>query len=314
MTFKYKKMNLPLKGIIPPMVTPLLENLELDLNGLQNLVHHLMDGGVHGIFLLGTSGEGPSLSYGTRKQLITETCKIVKGKVPILVGITDTSFSGALEIGMHAKKEGADVLVVASPFYLPISEEEMLDYLENLAPLLPLPFVLYNMPSCTKLNLSMKIVKRAWELGAIGIKDSSGDLSFLYMLIEEFKNDPLFSIMTGTELFLPETLMNGGHGAVAGGANFFPRLFVELYDATQENDFDKVKTLRQEVIKIQHTIFEVGKYSSRHIKGIKAALSAMDICQDYVAEPLQRFNLLQRNQIKDYIAEFKYRNGNHHFS
>ncbi|MDX1365603.1 dihydrodipicolinate synthase family protein [Arenibacter latericius] len=298
-------MNLPIKGVIPPMVTPLQENLELDINGLNNLVRHLLSGGVHGIFLLGTSGEGPSLSYGIRKKLITETCRLVNNKVPILVGVTDTSFEETIELATHAKKAGADALVIAPPFYLPISEKEMMDYLENLAPQLPLPFMLYNMPSCTKLNLTMKIVKKAWEVGAIGIKDSSGDLSFLYMLIEEFKKDPSFSIMTGTELFLPETIMNGGHGTVAGGANFFPRLFVELYEATLENDCERVKALRQEVIKVQNTIYEVGKYSSRHIKGIKTALSAMNICQDYVAEPLQRFNEEQQHQIKEYVLAFK---------
>ncbi|WP_026812191.1 dihydrodipicolinate synthase family protein [Arenibacter certesii] len=299
-------MNLPLKGIIPPMVTPLQENLKLDIIGLKNLVYHLLDGRVHGIFLLGTSGEGPSLSHNLRKKLITETCRLVAGKVPILVGVTDTSFEETIDLASHAKKEGADALVIAPPFYLPISEKEMLDYLQNLVPLLPLPFILYNMPSCTKLNLTMKIVRKAWELGAIGIKDSSGDLSFLYMLIEEFKKDPLFSIMTGTELFLPETIMNGGHGAVAGGANFFPGLFVELYEAIEEKDFERVKSLRKKVIKIHNTIYEVGKYSSRHIKGTKSALLAMNICQDFVAEPLQRFNPEQQTQIKEYVKAFNY--------
>lgn len=301
-------MNLPLKGIIPPMITPLQENGQLDLTGLNNLIGHLLNGGVHGIFLLGTTGEGPSLGYGIRKQLISECCKIVAGKIPILVGITDTSLEGTIEIANHAKNEGADALVVAPPYYLPISEQEMVRYLENLVPELPLPFILYNMPSCTKLSLNMKIVKRAKELGAIGIKDSSGDLFFLYTIIEEFKNDPLFSIMTGTELFLPETLINGGHGAVAGGANFFPRLFVDLYHAVLADDHNKVKVLREEVLKIQNTIYEVGKYPSRHIKGTKTAMKALDICQDYVAAPLYRFNEHQRNQIKEYISEFNYKN------
>lgn len=290
------------------MITPLQENGQLDLIGLNNLVHHLLNGGVHGIFLLGTTGEGPSLSYGIRKQLISECCKIVAGKVPVLVGITDTTFEGAIEIADHAKNAGADALVIASPFYLPISDQEMVRYLENLAPELPLPFILYNMPSCTKLSLNMKIVKRAKELGAIGIKDSSGDLSFLYMVIEEFKYDPLFSVMTGTELFLPETVMNGGHGAVAGGANFFPRLFVDIYDAMVAGDYGKVKLLREDVLKIHNTIYGVGKYPSRHIKGTKAAMKALDICQDYVAAPLYRFNEHQRNQIKEYIGQFNYKN------
>lgn len=290
------------------MITPLQENGQLDLIGLNNLLHHLLNGGVHGIFLLGTTGEGPSLGYGVRKQLISECCRIVDGKIPILVGITDTSFEGALEIAACAKNEGADALVVAPPYYFPISDLEMVRYLESLVPKLPLPFMLYNMPSCTKVNLNMEIVKRAKELGAIGIKDSSGDLSFLYSIISEFKGDPLFSIITGTELFLPETIMNGGHGAVAGGANFFPRLFVDLYDAMVEGDLEKAKQLREDVLKIQHTIYGVGEYASRHIKGTKAAMSALNICEDFVAAPLFRFNEQQRNLIKTYIGEFNYRN------
>lgn len=290
------------------MVTPLLENKELDLVGLKNLLEHLINGGVHGIFILGTTGEGPSLSYAVRKQLISETCRIVNKKVPVLVGITDTSFDGTLEIANHAKKVGADALVVAPPYYFPIAQEEMGDYLESLVPMLPLPFMLYNMPSCTKLHLSIDVVRRAKELGAIGIKDSSGDLSYLYMLIEEFKSDPAFSIIAGTELFLPETIMYGGHGSVAGGANFFPRLFVDLYEAAMAQNLEKVKLLRDKVIKVHQTIYEVGEYPSRHIKGTKAALMAMGICQDHNAEPLDRFTEEQRNRIKKYIAQFNYRN------
>ena len=290
------------------MVTPLLENKELDLVGLKNLLEHLINGGVHGIFILGTTGEGPSLSYAVRKQLISETCRIVNKKVPVLVGITDTSFDGTLEIANHAKKVGADALVVAPPYYFPIAQEEMGDYLESLVPMLPLPFMLYNMPSCTKLHLSIDVVRRAKELGAIGIKDSSGDLSYLYVLIEEFKSDPAFSIIAGTELFLPETIMYGGHGSVAGGANFFPRLFVDLYEAAMAQNLEKVKLLRDKVIKVHQTIYEVGEYPSRHIKGTKAALMAMGICQDHNAEPLDRFTEEQRNRIKKYIAQFNYRN------
>lgn len=290
------------------MVTPLLENRELDLVGLKNLLEHLINGGVHGIFILGTTGEGPSLSYAVRKQLISETCRIVNKKVPVLVGITDTSIDGTLEIANHAKKVGADALVVAPPYYFPIAQEEMGDYLESLVPMLPLPFMLYNMPSCTKLHLSIDVVRRAKELGAIGIKDSSGDLSYLYMLIEEFKSDPAFSIIAGTELFLPETIMYGGHGSVAGGANFFPRLFVDLYEAAMAHNLEKVKLLRDKVIKVHQTIYEVGEYSSRHIKGTKAALMAMGICQDHNAEPLDRFTEEQRNRIKKYIAQFNYKN------
>ncbi len=298
-------MNLPLKGIIPPMITPMTEKGDLDIEGLENLIEHLLAGGVHGIFLLGTNGEGPSLTYALRKELITKACKLINGRVPVLVGITDTSFEGSVDIANHSKDAGADAVVVAPPYYFPISQEEMVDYLEELIPALPLPVMMYNMPSCTKMHLSVETVRKAKELGAIGLKDSSGDAFYLYSLIEEFKDSPEFSIIAGTELYLPETIIYGGHGAVAGGANFFPRLFVDLYDASVANDKEVIVTLRAQVLKLYDTIYSVGNHVSRFTKGTKCALSVMGICNDHMALPLRKFNDTERGQIKKYVEEFK---------
>lgn len=301
-------MKLDLKGIIPPMVTPLTADGQLDERGLKKLIEHLISGGVHGIFLLGTNGEGPSLSYALRKELITKACDFINKRVPVLVGITDTSFEGSLEMAEHSEKAGADAVVVAPPYYFPISQEEMIDYLESLAPLLRLPFLIYNMPGCTKLHLSIETVKKAKALGAIGIKDSSGDKAYLYELIDEFKNSPEFPIIVGTEAFLSETIIRGGHGAVAGGANFLPRLFVDLYEASLANNSQKITELNQMVNTIYDTIYSVGRYESRITKGTKCALSVMDICDDYMALPLRRFGSKEREKICEYLEVF---NGKH---
>ena len=297
-------MNLPLKGIIPPMITPLTENGELDLKGLEKLIEHLISGGVHGIFILGTNGEGPSLTYALRKELISNACELVDHRVPVLVGVTDTSFEGSIEIARYSKEAEADAVVVAPPYYFPVSQSEMMLYLENLIPELPLPVMMYNMPSHTKLHLSLETVRKAKELGAIGIKDSSGDMAYFYSLIEEFKDSPEFSIITGTELFIPESIIHGGNGAVAGGANFFPRLYVDLYEASLANDKEAIAELRIKVIKVYDTIYSVGKDASRITKGTKTALAVMGICNDYMAQPLRKFRPNERRKIKEYIEEF----------
>ena len=299
-------MKLPLKGIIPPMITPLLENKDLDSAGLKRLIEHLLDGGVHGIFLLGTNGEGPSFGYGLRKQLITEACAIVNRRVPVLVGITDTSFEATLEIAQHSQKAGADALVVAPPFYFPISQQEIVDYLQELAPLLPLPFLVYNIPSCTKLNLSVGTVKKSKELGAIGVKDSSGDIDLLYAYIEEFKDTPDFSVIVGDELFLSDNILKGGHGGVAGGSNMFPKLFVELYEASLSKDLLGIERLREKVINIHDTIYSVDNSPTRSIKAIKCALSIMGVCDDHMARPLNKLDAGKRLQIKKYLDQFEY--------
>jgi 4-hydroxy-tetrahydrodipicolinate synthase len=296
-------MKLPLSGIIPPLVTPLLDNNTLDVAGLERLVEHLISGGVHGLFILGTTGEATSLNYNLRKELIKRTSELVDHRIPVVVGITDTSLHGSLEIAEYAKIAGLDGVVIAPPYYVPIAQEEMREYLENIAPKLPLPFLMYDMPSCTKMHMSVETIRKAKDLGAIGIKDSSGDMAYLFSLIQEFKSSPEFSIIAGTELFLPDTILQGGHGAVAGGANLFPKLFVDLYNASVNRDFEKISLLREKVMMIDFTIFSVGKHKSRIIKGIKCALSVMGICNDYVAVPLRKFRSEDRKKIEQHLVD-----------
>jgi len=296
-------MELPLRGIIPPVITPLIDNNTLDVKGLENLVEHLVTGGVHGLFILGTTGEAPSLSYSLRKEFIKRTCELTNHRIPVMVGITDTSFEGSLEIAEYSQSVGADAVVLAPPYYMPISQTEMMFYLENLIPKSPLPLLVYNMPSHTKLHMVLRTVKLAKDLGAIGIKDSSGDMFYQASLIEEFKSSPEFAIITGTELFIPETIMQGGHGAIAGGANMFPKFFVEFYEASLARDFEKIALLREINMRLYNTIYNVSKNSSKYIRGIKCVLSTMGICNDYAALPLTRYEGEERQKIEQYIAE-----------
>src|SRR5437867_968915 len=112
-------MNLPLTGIVPPLVTPLRDRDALDLAGLEKLIEHVLGGGVSGLFVLGTTGEGPSLSYRLRRELVERVCKQVNRRVPVLVGITDTAFVESVNVARASADAGADGLVVAPPYYLP---------------------------------------------------------------------------------------------------------------------------------------------------------------------------------------------------
>jgi len=302
---KMSNIKLPLRGVIPPVVTPLISDNELDEKGLENLVEHLIGGGVHGLFLLGTTGEATSLKYQLREKFVRKACELNAGRIPILVGITDTSFEDSISMAECYKEAGADAVVIAPPYYIPISQMEMMHYLEDLVPRLPLPFFLYNMPGYTKLHMSMETVKLAKDLGGIGVKDSSGDMVYLYSLIDTFKDSPEFSIFAGTEIFLPGTIIQGGHGVVPGGANLFPRLFVDLYEASANGDIEKIQLLHKVMMRIYNTIYSVSKTTSRYTLGIKCALSVMGICNDYAAHPLRKFDEEKRLKMETYIAEIK---------
>ena len=298
-------MLLPLKGIIPPMITPLKSNDELDRKGVEKLIEHIIGGGVHGLFLLGTNGEGPSLSYRLRKEFLKLSCEIIDGRVPVLVGVTDSSFSGAMEMAEYSKSVGVDSIVVAPPFYFPATESEMINYVEKLAAAAPLPFVLYNMPMHTKINLTIPTIERARQLGCIGVKDSSGDMANLYMMIDAFKEDQNFAVFAGTELYLPDAVMGGAHGAVAGGANVFPELFVDLYNAALVRDHEKITSLRDQIIWLCNTMYVVSPSAARITLSFKTALSLLGICSDEMALPLRKLEGADREKIAAYLEEMK---------
>src|SRR3990172_5198059 len=129
----------PLEGIVPPLVTPLARKDELDVSGLERLIAHVLAGGVQGVFILGTSGEAPSLSYRLRRELITRVCQQVRGRLPVLVGITDTALVEAVALARHAADAGAQALVTAAPYYFPAGQPELIDFVQQLLPELPLP-------------------------------------------------------------------------------------------------------------------------------------------------------------------------------
>ena len=120
-----------LRGIVPPLVTPLSGRDELDQPGLEKLVAHIVDGGVHGVFALGTTGEAPSLSYRVRRELIDRVITLVAGRVPVLVGITDTSFVESLALARHAAEAGAWGVVLATPFLCDVMSQIAMNHLRS---------------------------------------------------------------------------------------------------------------------------------------------------------------------------------------
>ena len=109
-----------------PMVTPLVARDTLDVEGLERLVEHILAGGVAGLFVLGTTGEAPSLSYPLRREVIDRVCRQVDGRVPVLVGVTDTSFVESVRLAGHAADAGASAVVLSAPYYFPAGQPELL--------------------------------------------------------------------------------------------------------------------------------------------------------------------------------------------
>ncbi|MFW6170878.1 MAG: dihydrodipicolinate synthase family protein [Planctomycetota bacterium] len=294
----------PLRGIVPPMVTPLSGYDTLNVEGLERLIEHLLAGGVHGLFILGTSGEAPSLSYRLRRELIQRTCRQVGGRVPVLVGVTDTSVVETVNLARHAAETGADGVVLSTPYYFPAGQTELLDYLRRLVPRLPLPLLLYNMPMMTKVPFEPDTIGQILDLsGIVGLKDSSGDMDYFRRIREVTRDRPDWSLLVGPERLLGEAMRSGGTGGVSGGANLYPTLFVNLYEAAVAGDEKRVVKLQQQVCSLGR-VYRVGRHASAVIKGLKCALSLLGICDDVMAEPFHHFFPRERKKVEAILRDF----------
>jgi dihydrodipicolinate synthase/N-acetylneuraminate lyase len=290
----------PLTGIIVPMVTPLKNQDTLDLPGLERLIEHILNGGVQGLFILGTTGEGPSLSRQLQYDFIERVCAQVATRVPVLVGISNTSFVESVNICHKAQAAGAMAVVLAPPFYFSSEQPELLEYLENIMSEISLPLFLYNFNSL--LSFEPKIVLAAASIkGIVGLKDSSANMVYFHQVQMLFKDKPDFSLLVGPEELLGEAVLLGAHGGVCGGANLDPSLYVQLYNAAASKDMATVTVLHDRVMKISTTIYSVGRYNSSYLRGLKCALSCMGLCNDFLAEPFHRFSKKEHDQIHKHV-------------
>lgn len=300
---KTPSMSQPLCGIVPPMITPLRGRDELDVPGLERLLEHILAGGVSGVFILGTTGEGPSLSYRLRKEFIGRTCRQVRNRVPVLVGITDTAFVESLNVARWSADAGADAVVLAPPYYLPEGQPELQEYLDHLVPELPLPLFLYNMPALTKVSYELETVRRAMDNPRIvGLKDSSGNMIYFHRAVGLLKHRPDWTLLIGPEEMLADAVFAGGHGGVNGGANIHPRLYVDLFRAAQAGDTARARELHSQVMRISDNLYHIGRHPSAIIKGLKCALALLGVCDDFMAEPFHRFREPEREEVRRLLS------------
>lgn len=301
-----RKLTTPLKGIITPMMTPLLPAGELDKTALHKLLEHLLNGGVNAVFVLGTTGEGPSLSYRLKRELITETCQFIKDRIPVLVGITDSSLQESVELANFSEKAGASAVVAAPPFYFGLSQEEVLSYFKRLADEVSLPLYIYNMPAQTKIHIEVEtMVRLSQHPNIAGVKDSSGNAIYFNSLLHRLKDNTGFSVFVGPDEMTAQAVLLGGSGGVNSGSNMFPKLFCELYKAAAAKEMEKLQQLQSIVMEISTTIYSQGASSYRFLKGIKTVLSSLQISDNIMMAPLTPTTSQEEAAIKKALIDIQ---------
>lgn len=238
-----------LYGIIPPVITPLDDSGKFDVESAKRLYQFHIDAGVHGLFLFGSSGEGPHLSNLDRTTAVSTAVEVAAGRVPVLVGLMDAGTDRCIHSGKLAKDLGADIAVVAPPFYFTVAQPELETHFRMIREAVDLPIMAYDIPQTTKIKIELEtMLSLAADKTIIGVKDSSPFMvSFRRLLL---KRPAGFSVLTGAELLVDMVLHAGADGSVPGLSNVAPELFVQLYNQFQAGDFAAVRETQEKVVRL----------------------------------------------------------------
>jgi 4-hydroxy-tetrahydrodipicolinate synthase len=225
-----------IRGVIPPLITPIDAKELVDEKGLRSLIEHVLKGGVHGVFVLGSTGEFYGLELEEKKRAIAITVDQVKGRVPVYVGASDITTRECVRLAKLAEGMKAQAVTVLTPMFISPSEEELYCHFRTVAESTSLPVLIYNNPDRTGVNMSANLVDRLADIPNIaGAKDSSGDMTLTSEYIRRTRDRGL-RIMAGRDTMILATLVYGGCGCVAATANVAPALVVEIYEKYMAGD------------------------------------------------------------------------------
>jgi 4-hydroxy-tetrahydrodipicolinate synthase len=232
----------PFQGIFCPMLTPLHRDETVDQESLRRLIDFLVDGGVHGIWVMGTTGEFPLLPETERARAVALTVEHVAGRIPVIANVGDSSTALALRHARHAVEAGADAIACTPPHYYLHSMDEVISHYRGLKEAFPeRPLFIYNIPQTVKVRMTLEAtLLLAREGTASGIKDSQNDLQWFRALaaaIHEERRESQFRLFLGTRTLIDVGVVAGAHGAIPANSNVVPRACVMAYDGAVAGDW-----------------------------------------------------------------------------
>lgn len=233
-----------LKGIIPPIITPMNEDETINTAELRRQVDRLIEGGVHALFPFGTNGEGYILTAEEKKLVLETVIDQVNGRVPVYAGTGCISTKETIAQSKMAKDAGADVLSIITPSFAAASQNELYEHYKSVAEAVDMPIVLYNIPARTGNALAPATVARLAQIdNIVGAKDSSGNFTNILAYIDagNTKKNGKFYTLSGNDQLIIWTLLAGGTGGIAGCANVYPHTMASIYNLYAEGKIEEAK-------------------------------------------------------------------------
>lgn len=281
------------------MVTPFSREGKVNVVALRKLTNYLIEGGVHGLFPVGSQGEFYALALEEKKLVIETVVEEARGRVPVYAGTGAITTREAIALTKMAEAAGVSAVSVLTPFFIHPNETELFEFYSAIAKSTNLPVLLYNNPGRTGVNISSNFVVRASEVeNIVGIKDSSGDLTLTAEYIRRAGQS--FSVLAGRDTLIYGTLCYGGKGAIAATANVAPSVIVEIYEAFMAGDHKKALAAQYRLAPLR-LAFDLGTFPVV----IKEALNLIGIDAGVGISPVGGMKPEAKEELKEILKEMK---------
>jgi len=273
-------------GVFPALLTPFTADDRVDVRALEKLIAYVLDGGVHGLYVTGSTGEGISMTEEERRLVAEVSVKTVAGKVPVIVHVGATATGACQRLASHAEKIAAAVASVP-PFYYAVGNQGVEDHYRLIGSASKLPLYVYNLPGATGVNVGADLIRRLFNDGVIhGLKFTSPDLLAFRDIIEACNGK--LNVLSGPDEMLLPFLSMGSQGGIGSTYNPMPRVYANLFAAWQAGNIKRAQELQYFIDRYVLVLFRYGVMA-----GVKATMGFLGVP---VGEPRRPFVPLTAEQ------------------
>lgn len=295
-----RDMEKKYSGVVVPMITPFTDKYKIDLEAAERITNHLILHDAHP-FVLGTTGESVSICPQERKKFLQATVHATKKRKTVYAGISGNCLSSVLEEARAFSDLGADVLVSTMPSYYPVDEDQMLRYFQELADAVPLPLIVYNIPSTTHLSIPLSVAdKLSHHQNIVGFKDSEKGEQRVEEAIKLWKDREDFSYLLGWALMSHKAMAWGADGMVPSTGNLTPGLYRIIYESGRAQQADRSGAAQDKADRIS-SIYQKDKILSRSLPVLKIMMDAYGLCGTSVLPPLYKISAQEEETIKELL-------------
>ena len=289
-------MNRPLfKGVITALITPFRDG-KVDEAAFRALIERQIEGGVHGVVPVGTTGESATVSVEEHKRIVELCVETVAGRVRVIAGAGASATDKAIDLVRHAKTVGADGALVVTPYYNRPSQEGLYAHFAGINDAVQMPVVLYNVPGRTGVDMADATTARLSQLpNIVGIKDATADMGRISR--QRLDSAEGFALITGDDPSFLGYLAHGGHGVISVTSNVAPRAMVDLFDAFERGDIQTARAMQDRLIGLHKALFMDSSPSPT-----KYVLSKLGLCSEEIRLPLVACNDAVKPAIHEALA------------